>query len=322
MLNLTRRKFLETSSIVAAGLVANTKGFAGASVPAMKPFPICIFSKCLQFLNYNQLGETVARLGFGGADLSVRKGGHVLPADVKVNLPKAIKALKKSGVEVPMMVTDINSADSPDVEKVLGTASELGITHYRMGYLSYDAGKSIKETLDVHKRSIEKLEKINRKFGIHGEYQNHSGNRVGGPVWDIYWMLKDSDPAHIGCQYDIRHAVCEGAYSWPTGMKLLAPWIKSTAIKDFYWIKENTKWEIKDVALGEGMVNFDAYLTEYVKLGINGPVSIHCEYDLGGAENGRANPTMSHDEIFALIKKDLDWLKNKFKDNAINPGNL
>jgi hypothetical protein len=66
------------------------------------------------------------------------------------------------------------------LKTILGTASELGITHYRMGYMTYDPAKTVKESLDVHKRTMEKLEKANRKFNTHGEYQNHSGTRVGG----------------------------------------------------------------------------------------------------------------------------------------------
>ena len=132
------------------------------------------------------------------------------------------------------MVTDINSPDNPEIEKILGTASELGITHYRMGYLNYDPSKTIKESLNVHKKTMESLEKINRKFNIHGEYQNHSGTRVGGPVWDLYWILKDTDPAYIGCQYDIRHATCEGGQSWPIGMKLLCALDKNNQHKRFY----------------------------------------------------------------------------------------
>jgi len=41
-----------------------------------------------------------------------------------------------------MMVTDIVSSDDPATETVLGTASEMGIKYYRMGYLSYDPGKA------------------------------------------------------------------------------------------------------------------------------------------------------------------------------------
>ena len=180
-----------------------------------------------------------------------------------------------------MMVTGIINPDDPETEKVLGTASENGIKNYRMGYMNYDPSKSVPENLYLHKKAIEKLGKINQKFSINGGYQNHSGTNVGGPVWDLYWLLKDCNPDYSSVQYDIRHAVVEGGVAWPLGMKLLAPLIKTTAIKDFIWGKENGKWRIIDVPLGEGMVNYDAYLKEYIRLGISGPVTLHYEYNLG-----------------------------------------
>ncbi len=256
-------------------------------------------------------------MGFKGADLSVRAKGHVLPENVKTDLPKAVKALKKSGITVPMMVTGITSAEDPHTETILGTAAELGVRHYRMGYMSYDPAKPITENLDIHKKTIENLEKVNRKFGIQGCYQNHNGARVGGPVWDLYHLINGCDPEYIGVQYDIRHAMVEGAGSWSLGMKLLSPWISNTAIKDYLWNIVNGKWKVQHVRLGEGMVDYDAYLKEYISLGIKGPVTLHCEYDLGGANKGSKDPTMSYEEISGFIKKDVIWLKNKFDEHGI-----
>ncbi len=313
----SRREFIKTTSATIAGAVISPQIFANSIQSSTGSTPFCVFTKCLQFLDFDRLGETLAKAGFDGAELAVRPGGQVLPGNVKVDLPKAVKALKKSGITVPMMVTAITDAEDPATETILATASGLGLTNYRLGYFDYDRTKSVPENLDHYKKVMEKLEKINRKYKINGGYQNHSGTRVGGPVWDLYWLLKDSDPAFIGVQYDIRHAVVEGAESWPLGMKLLSPWIKTTAIKDFYWKKENGRWSLENVPLGEGMVNFDNYLKEYIRLGISGPVSIHYEYDLGGAELGKTNPKMSLAEISVHLKDDLAWLRKKFADYKI-----
>jgi L-ribulose-5-phosphate 3-epimerase len=316
-MNQSRRDFIKTASAVSAGAVISPKLFSNPKEVKAKNYPFCVFTKCLQFLDYEQLGVTLADIGFKGAELSVREEGHVLPVNVKTDLPRAIKTLQKSGISVPMMVTGIINAEDPLTETVLGTASELGIGFYRMGYLTYDPGKSIPENLSVHKKTFDKLEKLNRKFGIQGCYQNHSGTRIGGPVWDLYWLVNGCDPEFISVQYDIRHAVVEGGVSWPLGMKLLSPWIKTTAIKDSIWIKENGKWKLKYVPLNQGMVDFDVYLKEYKDLGISGPVTIHYEYDLGGAQSGAKNPTMGLKEISDFMKTDLNWLKNKFKEHDI-----
>lgn len=275
--------------------------------------PVHVFTKCLQFLTYQEIAEVLASQGFGGADLTVRPGGQVLPEKVETDLPKALGALREAGVDSNMITTSINNANDALTRPILKTMAELGIKYYRMGYLNYDSSKTIAQNLEDHKFTFEELEKVNREFGVHGGYQNHSGRQVGGPVWDLYPLLKDRDPELIGVQYDIRHATVEGGISWPLGMKLLAPWIKTTDIKDFIWEKnENSEWKIKNVPLGEGMVDFNAYFELYKSLNIEAPVSIHYEYDLGGAEHGRKDPEMPREQIFSWLKKDLNFLEKHF----------
>ncbi len=280
--------------------------------------PIHVFTKTLQFINYREVAEVLARHGFAGADLTVREGGQVLPENVKSDLPRAVKALREAGVDSYMITTNVIDADDKFTRPILKTMADLGIKYYRTGYLDYDHSKPMPENMDRHLRMIEQLEKLNREYDVHGGYQNHSGRRVGGPVWDLYPLLKDRDPKYIGVQYDIRHATVEGAVSWPLGLRLLAPWIKTIDIKDFIWEKnEKDEWKIKNVPLGEGMVDFDAYFKLYKLLEIEGPVSIHYEYDLGGAEHGRLNPSMSLNEIERWLKKDLYYLENKFQQYGL-----
>lgn len=260
------------------------------------------------------MAELVARIGFDGADLAVRPGGQVLPENVKTDLPKVVKILREKGSDTKMIVTNIDDPDDPLAIDIIQTMSDLGIKYYRMGYLAFNSDKSIPENLDIHKRTFEKLEKLNRKYGVHGDYQNHSGTRVGGPVWDLFHLLKDRDPEFIGVQYDVRHATVEGGVSWPLGMKLLAPWIRTTDIKDFIWRKDKSgKWGLENVQLGKGMVDFEKYFELYKTLEITAPVSIHYEYDLGGAEHGRKDTTMEIEEIALKLKEDLLFLKNMFE---------
>jgi sugar phosphate isomerase/epimerase len=213
-----------------------------------------------------------------------------------------------------MIVTGLSNPEDPALRPTLKTMADLGIQYYRMGYVNFDDKKSIPENLDNIKVTFEKLEKINKEYGVTANYQNHSGRRVGGPVWDLYHLLKDCNPDYIGVQYDIRHATVEGGMSWPLGMKLLAPWIRTTDIKDFIWVKnESGEWNVKNVPLGEGMVDFKRYFEMYKEMNIEAPVSIHYEYDLGGAEHGDRNPSMGLDEINLWLKKDITFLKNQFE---------
>lgn len=316
---MNRRNFIQTTGLSAAGLGLAGTGLANSILaPRVSKRPICAFTKCLQFLTFDEIGEVLSFLGFDGADITLRSGGQVEPAEVKTALPLAIKSLQKNNITIPMVVTSITDTTDPLTQTTLQALADSGINYYRMGWMKYEESKTIQQNLDEHKKTFEKLAALNEKLGIHGDYQNHSGNSVGSPVWDIYEVVKDINPKFLGVQYDIRHAVTEGAYSWMLGMKRIAPWIRTIDIKDFAWGKnEKGEWRHQNVPLGEGMVNFDEFLKEYAKLKVEAPISIHYEYDLGGAELGKKEITMDRKKIYGMMKKDLIWFKDAMKRHQI-----
>ena len=316
---MERRNFIQTTGLSVAGISLATNGMAMSSVAGKSSKrPLCAFTKCLQFLNFDQIAEVLTRLGFDGADITVRPGGQIEPENVKAELPKAVKTLQKSGIALPLMVTAVTDTDNPMDVTLLQVAADAGIKYYRMGWLPYDLTKTIQQNLDSFKGKFERLAKLNEKLGIHGGYQNHSGLHVGAPVWDLYDLLKDVNPKYLGVQYDIRHAVTEGGYSWLLGMKRVEPWIRTICIKDFVWGKDvKGVWKHQNVLLGEGMVNFDEFLKEYAGLKIEAPISLHFEYDLGGAEKGDKKITMDPEKIYGMMKKDLDWFRKSMAKNQI-----
>src|SRR3954468_11411877 len=111
---------------------------AASAKPKLK---VSIFSKHLQFLQGEELAKATAAIGFDGVDLAVRKGGHVEPAAVARDLPALVSILRKNGLEVPMITTDIADAETPFAEDLLKAASALGIRYYRFGAFKWEAGK-------------------------------------------------------------------------------------------------------------------------------------------------------------------------------------
>jgi len=57
------------------------------------------------------------------------------------------------------MVTGIISAEDPLTETILGTASDLGVSYYRMGYLSYDPQNLLRTTLKLIRRHLINLKR-------------------------------------------------------------------------------------------------------------------------------------------------------------------
>src|SRR4051794_14898088 len=112
--------------------------FSGAA-SAKNKLKVSVFSKHLHFVQGEELAKTTAAIGFDGLDLTVRKGGHVEPAVAAKELPALVGTLRKSGLEVPMITTDIADTETPFTEEILKTASGLGIRYYRFGAFKWSA---------------------------------------------------------------------------------------------------------------------------------------------------------------------------------------
>jgi sugar phosphate isomerase/epimerase len=307
----SRRNFIKTMGLAGAGipLISLTNPFHQESRDTGKEdWKIYLFSKHLQFLSYEETAETMKEAGLAGADLTVRPGGHVLPENVTTDLPKAVNAFEKKGLKIGMMTSGITDADDRHTDPVLKTASDTGIHYYRLGYYSYIDELGIKESIDSHKQKLEKVADLNARYNMHGGYQNHSGTRVGGPVWDVWMLVKDLDPNLIGCQYDIRHATVEGGFSWPLGLQLLKDHVQTIVIKDFKWVQTKNGWEDASVPLGEGMVNFDKYFSLLKELNIRAPITLHIEYPLYKGNN--LSKKDKREQALETIRKDVRTLKN------------
>lgn len=316
---MERREFLK---LTGAGVAASTllSSLASGSVLAgesgdMKIPGIHLFSKCLHFLDYQELAATAATLGLQGFDLTVRPKGHVEPENFERDLPTVIKAINEAGSSCEMMVTSIVSTENQRDYDLLALAHSLGIKSYRLGSLKYDLDVSAMESVERYKVQLASLAKWNREIGITGMYQNHSGERnFGASVWDIYLATRDLDPDALGIQFDVRHATTEGGRNWPDSFRLVRPQIRSLAIKDFKWAVINGKWKLVNTPIGQGMVDFKRYFRMLKDAGMNYPITLHCEHDLGGAEKGKKDPTIPRDEILAAIKQDIDTVKKTWAE--------
>jgi sugar phosphate isomerase/epimerase len=299
--NCNRRTFLGSSAALAAGMALK----ASAATADARP-PIVIFSKHLQFLDYQQVADALPELGYDGADITVRPRGHVLPENVEEDLPIFVKAIRKNGLDVPMITTNISGADDAYAESILRTASSLGIKFYRIGSWRYDESRGIIEQLQEYNVKMKKLAALNQQYNMQAGYHNHSGLRyIGGPVFDLYEMLKDVDPQWIGSNFDTGHAVVEGGGgAWITNFRLMADRIKMSAVKDFTWGKTEKGWKHQFCPMGQGTVDWKLALSLFKKIGFTGPFSIHMEYETQGD-----TPAEIEKNALADLKRDQEVLR-------------
>jgi len=325
--DISRKEFIKGSTIAIAGIplaISNSANNINKSInnsesdgllkniEVANKTSISIFSKHLQWLNYKEMAELAAQMGFDGIDLTVRPGGHISPERVTYDLPKAVEAIHAAGLQVYTITTNIKSAKQDYTIDILRTASQLGIKNYRMGWYTYEAEKSIDENLEIFKNSMADLVTLNEQYQIHGDYENHT-DFFGGSIWDLWLVLKNFNPKWIGCQFDIRHATVDGAAAWPINLKILQKYIGSITFKDFRWKNEENHWHVEDTPLGHGMVDFKRYFELLKNYKLQIPMSLHYEYPLGGADTGSTTLTIPKSDVIKAIQSDLNTLKSWIK---------
>ena len=304
--SINRRQFINTTTTAIAACSLLTPSRAAEE----NRFKLIGFIKPFQKLSYTQIADVAAEIGWSGIECPVRAGGTIEPAKAEDELPRIVAALKKNGLELNVVASDVEDARDPLTRSVLRTASGLGIKHYRLKHYYYDLSKPIAPQLEGFKAKVRELAALNSELKIQGSIQNHSGkNYVGAPVWDIWELVKEHDRNAMAAYFDIGHATLEGGQSWPLHAKLVEPILGVVSVKDFVWKRVEPKqndrqsskaknhWRSEWCPLGEGMVRPE-FFTSLRKSGFNGPISQHFEYEVGSGQ-----------EMIQAMKKELSVLK-------------
>jgi sugar phosphate isomerase/epimerase len=276
---LTRRDWIRTTgqAILAAGLAPRVA--TSASEPATGSI-FCLFSKHLPELGWSELAQAVKDAGFEGVDLTVRPQGHVLPERATNDLPRALEAIASRGVKVPMITTELTSANSPVAKPILQAAARGGVKYFKTGYWRYSSSGDVRAELSATGDDLKGLAALAQECGIEMGFHNHAAY-IGAALWDIAPAMDRLDPRWAGYYFDPRHAVAEGgAGAWKSATRLVLPRLKMLALKDCYWSKTAKGWIVENCPLGEGMVDWSSVSQTIRSSGFSGPISLHLEYEI------------------------------------------
>ena len=309
----SRRKFLQVSS---AGALAGASVLSAAPAVnsySLGPFrgTLCLFSKPVPQLSWKELAQSAKRAGFGGIDLTVRGGGHVMPQRAAEDLPRAVEAIRSEGLEVPMLTTELVRGDDPTAAPIFSTAAKLSIPYIKPGYYHY-------KFVDVRKEAAEAgnqfrgLAKVAEECGVQLGFHNHAGY-IGCQIWDIAPVIDTLNPKFVGYYYDLENATAEGAMEgWKIAANLAMPRLKMVAVKDLYWRKTAAgDWQETVCPLGEGMCKHKEFLRMAAVGGFHGPITLHIEYQIPGVSDnqGIALSRDKVDDVMAAAQRDLETLK-------------
>jgi L-ribulose-5-phosphate 3-epimerase len=277
MNKLSRREFIaRTATATSAAALCGASALPAFAAEPWPP-PIVVFSKVYQELklNFEEAAAVTAEAGIDGIDCPVRPGGEVLPENVARDLPLYAAALKKGGLQVPLLTTAITGVTSPCAEDILRTAKRLGVQFYRLGYVlrtpDVPVGRQVREV----RAQLADLAALNKEVGIGAILQNHSPtgrSYVGGDLSEMYEIVKNFDPAQIGVAFDIGHALVVHGDDWRRHFERLKSHLKVAYVKD---VNRGGGW----VPFGEGAVGATDYFKLLKQMGYRAPVSLHIEFN-------------------------------------------
>lgn len=258
------------------------------------------FTKSLQSLDLPGIIAFLKNCGLDGADLAVRPGYPVNPANVRTELPAAAKRFRDAGLTIGLVTTDTKLVDPDAVESVaiFEAAGKAGLSSVKVGYFRY-TGK-FDADLDAGRKALAKYAKLAQQTGVRTLYHTHSGAFLGNNAAGLRLLLSDCDPHHVGAVLDTGHTAINGG-PFPQEADAVRTWLAQVAIKDMAWQKTAKGWKHEHVPVGDGIVQWKEVSQGLKALGYDGVLDLHAEY-----------PTKDLTERAEWAKKELAALKKLF----------
>jgi sugar phosphate isomerase/epimerase len=309
---MNRRTFLASAALTSAGMLLDTRSSLALSAPlSSDPLNrVDIYSRHLQWLRTaDEVAQATLEMGYTGVNITVRPyPGHIEPAKVKTDLPPFVNTLRKHGLEVRAVTCPITDATSPNAEAILGTLQELGIHNYWWGTFHYDDKHPVMAQLDALKPRVAGLAKLNEKYGTKATYHLYAGSvDVGGPLWDLLYVLRDFDPKYVGFDYDICHMAQAGDLgTWRTSLRAAAPYVHTVSLKDALTVRlPDGRWSVDYRPLGKGLVDMPEFIKILREIKFNGPIDMQPEYENGGAQDAADKLTWPRKRVLDNMANDL-----------------
>jgi sugar phosphate isomerase/epimerase len=236
---MKRRDFfqLAAGALLAGGAAPQSRLQAQSSAQAAAggKLKVDIYSRHLQWLRTaDEVADAAIEMGFDGVNVTVRTyPGHVDPDNVAKELPPFVNTIRKRGLLVRSITTNIADAD-PLAERIVAAASSLGITHYWWGTYRYDLKQPINEQLDALKPRVARIAALSEKYKMTACYHTYSmPGTVGSVMWDLLYLLKAHDPKLVGFHYDTGHESHHINGLWEVNLRAAGPYIAALAVKDY-----------------------------------------------------------------------------------------
>ena len=258
------------------------------------------FTKTLKGLDVKGLAAFCKDVGLDGADLAVRPGYPVEPANAATALPAAAKVFRDAGLTVGLVTapTDLTDPEGKTARGLFEACARAEVPAVKIGYFAYRP--PFDQRLKEARARLAGFARLAERTKVRACYHTHSGANLGNNAAGLRLLLADLDPHHVGAFVDTGHTAVNGG---PIRMELdvVRPWLSLLAIKDMLWEKGRSGWRYRVVPAGQGIVRWDEVGRAVKESRFNGTVSLHGEYE-----------AKDLDERRRLAKEELALLKRLF----------
>jgi len=286
-MGLSRRRF--AAGIAGAALGARAQSRPAQGLPARLTPPVCLYSRILAKVDYNDLGLVLRNLGFDGCDLSVQRGGHVPPEKAPTELMPTLEAVTGAGLDVFVLTTDFISGTDMTARNTLFLAGLEKVSLFRAGAFKFAGALESPARGAQLQRDIAQLAGVGRAYGLVMAIQNSA---EGAAISDIDPLIRPFDTRWVGYDFDIGYATAQGAAG--ESLRIALPRLKMVTVRDFKWTQGKTT---APCLLGEGVVEWGVFFGVLARAKFTGPISVQVDHQ----------PT---NELPA-IRKDLEFVRKQ-----------
>jgi len=264
---------------------------------------LIVFSKMLKELGISELIKFAKDEEFSGYDMAVRPGYPVNPHNVATALPEAAKRFRDEGLDIPMVTGDTGVLlPNSEGERLVASMADADIRKLKLGYFKF-VPTEMDYWVEVEKarEALGGWQELSKQYGVKICYHTHSQRCLGLNAGTLSHLLTGFDPEHIGAFLDAGHLRAEGE-EFDVAVSIVRDYLSMVAVKDFLLerIDKSNHGSVRRrvVEAGQGMCDWTAIFEELKRIKFDGPVSIHCEFEV------------DQDEMFSAIKREVTFFKN------------
>jgi sugar phosphate isomerase/epimerase len=270
-----------------------------------------VYSLSAPDLQIEECAALLADIGYTGVEWTVDYAGsvwdgskwHINTDARQESVARVRQACGRHGLAVACLCPRLGAGERERVVRMLELAAEVGAEFLRVQAPGYRAGeRDANEVFAQGRRDYQAAIDAARDVGVRILVELHPGLITPG-VTAALRLLEGLDPNWVGVMHDPGNMVKEGIENWQMGCELLGPYLQHVHVKDRAWLRdEDGTWSVKDVPLGEGCVDWPAFVGALKAVGYRGYLDIE---DFRGGY-GRAPEGITTRE---KLQQDYDYLQ-------------